>query len=140
MRGLGVGMTAASLPAVAILGLLALSVAPGLGVVAGVMVAERTIAFALASPALRVLWTVVDAEAKYKAQSFIDTVVFRGGDAASGWMLRQLGAGALGLAPAAVALTMLPLAVAWLALALILGRMLAERAGKEGTGARANPP
>lgn len=141
MRGLGVGVTAASLPVVAILGLLALSVAPGLGVVAGVMVAERTVAFALASPALRVLWTVVDAEAKYKAQSFIDTVVFRGGDAASGWMLRHLGAGGVGMAPAAVALAMLPLAVAWLALALVLGRMLAERAGtEEAGGARAKPP
>jgi AAA family ATP:ADP antiporter len=99
------------------------------------------VAFALASPALRVLWTVVDAEAKYKAQSFIDTVVFRGGDAASGWMLRHLGAGGVGMAPAAVALTMLPLAVAWLALALILGRMLALRAAKEEAGgAPTNPP
>ena len=37
----------------------------------------------LSNPALRVLYTVVEPQEKYTAQNFIDTVVFRGGDAAS---------------------------------------------------------
>lgn len=127
MRRLGVGPTVAALPAVAIAGLLALTVAPSLWVVAAIMIAERAVAFSLASPAVKVLWTVVDPEAKYKAQSFVDTVVFRGGDAASGWMLGHLGAAGMGLGHGAIALVMLPFAGLWLALALALGRRLAER-------------
>lgn len=129
MQRYGVAVAAAALPAVACAGLVALSIAPGLAVVAGVMVLERATAFALASPAVRVLWTVVDAEAKYKAQSFVDTVVYRGGDAASGWMLSHLGSAGLGMAPGAIALVTLPLGLAWLALTFVLGRQLAERGG-----------
>ncbi len=127
MRRLGVGPVAAALPVVAIAGLLALTVAPSLWVVAGIMIAERAVAFALASPAVKVLWTVVEAEAKYKAQSFVDTVVFRGGDAASGWMLGHLGAAGMGLGHGAIAVVMLPFAALWLVLALALGGQLAER-------------
>ena len=127
MRRLGVGPAAAALPVVAIVGLVALAVAPSLWVVAGIMIAERAVAFSLASPAVKVLWTVVDAEAKYKAQSFVDTVVFRGGDAASGWMIGHLGAAGLGLGHTALALILLPFAAAWLMLALVLAQLLTQR-------------
>lgn len=137
MQRYGVAVAAAALPTVACLGLVALSIAPGLAVVAGVMVIERAVAFALASPAVRVLWTVVDPEAKYKAQSFVDTVVYRGGDAASGWMLAQLGTAGLGLAPPAIALVTLPLGIAWLALTFVLGRLLAARTAMVETRASA---
>jgi ATP:ADP antiporter, AAA family len=59
-------------------------------------------------------------EAKYKSKNFIDTVVFRGGDAASGWIyagLKGLGLSLSGLAAAAI-----PGAILWLALGLLLGR------------------
>ena len=36
------------------------------------------------------LYTVVLVEQKYKAKNFIDTVVYRGGDAVSGWVKRGL--------------------------------------------------
>ncbi|MNP76985.1 hypothetical protein D3C76_1743220 [compost metagenome] len=36
------------------------------------------------------LFTVLPAEDKYKAKNFIDTVVYRGGDALSGWVKRAL--------------------------------------------------
>ena len=66
------------------------------------------------------LFTVVRREVKYKSKNFIDTVVFRGGDAASGWVyyaLKSLGLGLAGLAAAAI-----PGAILWLALGLLLGR------------------
>jgi AAA family ATP:ADP antiporter len=102
----------------ATLGLVALSLSPTLTVVAAVMVAERAIAFALSNPALKVLYTVVTPDEKYKAQNFIDTVVYRGGDAASGWIFNT-GAKALGLTGTAIALVTLPAAALWLAAALL---------------------
>jgi AAA family ATP:ADP antiporter len=54
------------------------------------------------------------------SKNFIDTVVFRSGDAASGWVyaaLKSLGLGLAGLAAAAV-----PGVILWLLLGLWLGR------------------
>lgn len=121
MQGLGLGVTLAALPVSATIGLVALAFAPTLTVVAAVMVAERAIAFALSNPALKVLYTVVTPDEKYKAQNFIDTVVYRGGDAASGWIFNTA-AKAAGLSGAAIALVTLPAALLWLAAAALLSR------------------
>jgi AAA family ATP:ADP antiporter len=90
LQRVGIGVAAAALPVSGLLSLLALAVAPVAAVIVGVMIVERAVTFAIANPALRVLFTVVPAEDKYKAQNFIDTVVFRGGDAASGWLFGSL--------------------------------------------------
>lgn len=128
MQRFGVATAAASLPVVAICGLVALTLAPGLWVIVAVMTAERAVAFSLASPAVKSLYTVVSAEDKYKAQNFVDTVVYRGGDAASGWMVSALGRDGIGWGAQAIAFVTLPLAVLWLWLTLDLGRCQAERA------------
>ena len=130
MRRLGLGVSAAALPAVVIVGLLAIAASPTLWVIVGVVVVERAVAFAFASPAFRVLYTAVAPEDKYKAQNFTDTVVYRGGDAASGWLFNNF-ARQLGLSQAVVALLTLPLAALWLWLALKLGREHGERMRKE---------
>ncbi len=129
LERLGVGIAAAAVPAFAVLGLMALIVSPTLAVVVTVLAVERAIGFAFSNPAMKVLYTVVEPEEKYKAQNFIDTVVFRGGDAASGWMIGGLSKG-LGLAAPAIAALTLPLAVAWLMLSFVLGRQQAELAKK----------
>lgn len=128
MERLGVGPAAAALPVVGILGLLALTTAPVLAVVAAVLVAERTTAFALSSPAIKVMYTVVEPEEKYKAQNFVDTVVYRGGDAVSGWIVAGLGRDGLGLSIGTIAFASLPVALAWLALSFDLGRRQAAKA------------
>jgi AAA family ATP:ADP antiporter len=135
LRGAGIGLSAAVLPTSAVIGLVALAVAPSLAVVVAIIVVERAIAFAISNPAMRVLYTVVAPEDKYKAQNFIDTVVFRGGDAASGWILNGL-TKALGSAPLVAALTV-PFALAWLALSLRLGRE--QLARSDATGGAAVP-
>jgi AAA family ATP:ADP antiporter len=127
LQRLGVGVSIATLPLSATIGLIALSFAPSLNVIVAVMVAERAIAFAIANPGMRVLYTVVEPEEKYKAQNFIDTVVFRGGDAASGWLINGLARG-LGAPASVVAVVALPFALTWLALSLRLGREQAARA------------
>ncbi|MFM9847068.1 MAG: NTP/NDP exchange transporter [Hyphomicrobiaceae bacterium] len=133
LRRLGVGLSIATLPLSAIIGLIALGFAPTLTVIVAVMVAERAIAFAIANPGMRVLYTVVEPEEKYKAQNFIDTVVFRGGDAASGWLINGLARG-LGAPASVVAVVALPFAIAWLGLSLMLGREQAARADSSKTG------
>jgi ATP:ADP antiporter, AAA family len=122
----GAGPAAAFLPAVFCLGFLALWLTPALWVVIGFQAAQRAANFAISNPAREVLFTVVEREEKYKAKNVIDIVVFRGGDAVSGWLFAALrGAG---LEPGAISLATVPVTAVWLALALALGRMHERRA------------
>jgi AAA family ATP:ADP antiporter len=87
----------------------------------GVFQAVRRAAhFAVDRPAREVLFTVVPPEEKYKAKSFVDTFVYRGGDAAAGWL--HAGLAGLGLALPALSLAAVPFAFASLAVALWLAR------------------
>jgi ATP:ADP antiporter, AAA family len=131
----GLAAAIAVLPCFAALGLIGLALSPTLIVIVSILAIERALAFAISNPALKVLYTVLAPEAKYKAQNFNDTVVFRGGDAASGWIFNSL-AKSLGLSLASVAVLSLPLALLWLLLSLRLGRQHVERAqGPDATGA-----
>lgn len=127
MERLGLPVALSALPVTATIGLAALAVAPSLDVVAAVMVAERSVAFSLSNPAVKVLWTAVPLDEKYKAQNFVDTVVYRGGDAASGWVFNSL-AKSLGLGGTLIALLSLPLALLWLVTGVRLGREQRSRA------------
>jgi len=71
-------------------------------------------------PAQQVLFTVVTREEKYKAKTFIDTFVYRGGDTAAAWL--HAGLAGAGLALPALSLSAVPFALASLGLALWLAR------------------
>lgn len=126
MARLGIGVAASVLPAITIVGLAVYAAMPELHVVAAIMVAERVAAFALSNPATKVLYTAVDADERYKGQSFIDTVVFRGGDALSGAVFNGL-TKATGWPMALVALASIPVAGLWLALASRFDQALKQR-------------
>jgi AAA family ATP:ADP antiporter len=81
---------------------------------------RRAIDYAIARPGREILFTVVSREAKYKAKNVIETVVYRGGDALSGWMFSGLAA--LGIGFSGVALISAPLTAIWVALSLWLAR------------------
>jgi len=88
---------------------LALAAFPVFAVLAAAMILRRAGEYALIRPGREMLFTAVPAEDKYKTKSVIDTVVYRGGDAASGWVktgVDTLGYGAvlIALLGAAVAL------------------------------------
>jgi len=117
---LGVGSTLALLPALTIIGFGALAAAPTLAALVVFQVLRRSSDYALARPAREVLYTVVPREDRYKAKSFIDTVVYRGGDQVGAWsftLLSWLGLGIAGIGVAAGVLSVL-----WLVNALWLGR------------------
>ena len=122
----GAGPAAGFLPIVFGLGFALLGFAPALFVVIAFQAAQRTANFALSNPAREVLFTVLAREEKYKAKNVIDIVVFRGADAASGWLFAALRAAGLELS--AIALATVPVAAAWFALALALGRAQERRA------------
>ena len=120
MARLGVGLTLAALPLISILGFLGLGLAPVLGAVVVFTVARRVTNFALSRPARETLFVPLNRNAKYKAKNLIDTVVYRVGDQLGAWssaVLTWLGLGIAGIAYSAV-----PLAAAWLVIALWLGR------------------
>ena len=122
----GAGPAAALLPFVFCLGFLALWATPMLWVVIAFQAAQRAANFAISNPAREVLFTVLEREEKYKAKNVIDIVVFRGGDALSGWLFAALRGAGLDLG--AISLVTVPVTAAWLALALALGRMHEKRA------------
>jgi AAA family ATP:ADP antiporter len=110
----------ALMPLVSILGFAALGAAPTLAVLVAVGVARRVGEFAISKPVREALYTAVPREDRYKAKSFTDTVVYRGGDTAAGWIFNALRSAGLGAA--AIAWTAVPVAAGWLALAFWLGR------------------
>ncbi len=125
MPRIGLGWTLAILPLVSLAAFTWLGFANGLTVVVVGMVARRAADYALAKPAREVLFTQVGREAKYKAKSFIDTAVYRGGDALSAWAFR--GAQSLGLGLSGLALLATPLALVWAAGSFALGRGARDR-------------
>jgi AAA family ATP:ADP antiporter len=121
---LGVGVALALLPALGLAGFMIIGLVPVLAVLIGFQILRRAADYAIARPAREMLFTVLSREEKYKSKNFIDTVVFRGGDAASGWAyaaLKGLGLSLAGLAAAAI-----PGAILWLAVGLWLGRQHAR--------------
>jgi AAA family ATP:ADP antiporter len=116
----GVAGTLALLPAVAVAGFILVGVFPTLAVIIAFQIVRRAGEYAVAKPARELLFSVLDRERKYKAKNFIDTVVFRGGDAASGWLLTGLKT--LGLGFAALTAAAVPVALAWLATSWLLGK------------------
>lgn len=71
-------------------------------------------------PAREMLYVVVSREEKYKAKNFIDTVVYRGGDAVSAWL--YAGLQSVGLASSQIALAAVPLAAIWAWISLKIGK------------------
>jgi ATP:ADP antiporter, AAA family len=120
VRGLGIGPTLALLPGVSVLGFAAVAAVPALMSVVPFLVLRRAGNFAVARPAREVLFTVVPREDRYKAKSFIDTVVYRLGDQVGAWS--YAGLAALGWAATRGALVAIPLSALWLVNALWLGR------------------
>lgn len=135
---LGVGRTLALLPLIVAAGFAALAVHPVLGVLIAVQVARRSINYALAKPAREMLFTVVSREEKYKSKHFIDTFIYRGGDALGAAVFAVLVGRDLG--NSVIAYIGAVVAAGWFVLALWLGtrqRRLAARAASERTGRHA---
>ena len=128
---LGVGVALALLPALGLAGFAAIALVPMLAMLIAFQVLRRAADYAIARPAREMLFTVLTREAKYKSKNFIDTVVFRGGDTASGWVYAA--PKGLSLSLAGLAAAVIPGAILWLAVGLWLGRQHARVRDSTGT-------
>ncbi|WP_410481944.1 NTP/NDP exchange transporter [Pseudomonas plecoglossicida] len=126
-RRLGVGVLLVAVPLLMAAGFLWLALAPAFAVFAVVMVVRRAGEYALVRPGREMLFTVLPAEDKYKAKNFIDTVVYRAGDAFSGWLKRALDV--IGEHPQLAMLIGALMALGWAATGGWLGRRQARQDG-----------
>lgn len=123
VKWLGLPVVLALIPLLLGAGFLAIGFAPVLAVLVVVQVIRRAGNYAIMRPAREMLYVVLGREEKYKAKNFIDTVVYRGGDALSAWAYEGLRA--LGLGLSAIAFLAVPLSVIWAGVAYRLGKQQA---------------
>jgi AAA family ATP:ADP antiporter len=119
LRFMGIGAALALLPLYTLGCFAALHLAPVIWVLVVCQVSRRALDFAFAKPAREVLFTVVDPADKYKAKSFIDTFVYRSGDAFAA-------VGFAGLSIGTLATVMGAVCGLWAIVAVALGRWSAK--------------
>ena len=116
----GTGTALALLPVTIAVGALILGTAPTLGVLVVFEIIRRAGNYTLVKPARETLFTLVDRNVRYKAKNFIDTFVYRGGDAVGALVFKLLGI--LGIGLVGTALITVPLSLVWGGLGIFLGR------------------
>ena len=126
----GLHWTLAIIPILLCAGFTALAVSPTLGVLIFIQIFRRAGNYALMRPAREMLYVVLGREEKYKAKNFIDTVVYRGGDAISAWVYD--GMKLLGLSISQIALIAAPLSAIWALVAFQLGKQREQIAKNTG--------
>lgn len=131
LRRVGIGFILAGLPLLTLAGFIALSLSPTLTVIIIFQAVRRSLNYGLFKPAREILFTVIPSEQKYKAKTFVDSFVYRGGDAIGA--LSQKVLTALQLAIGSIALIVVPIAAAWSLLAIYLGKSVKtmENSSKE---------
>lgn len=120
LRALGVALTLTLLPGLSVIGFATFGLVPTIAVIVIFQVLRRAGNFAVARPTREVLFTVISREDKYKAKSFIDTVVYRTGDQIGAWSYGLLSF--LGLGISGIAFLAAPLSIVWLLNGFWLGR------------------
>ncbi len=123
LRRFGVSIVLGVVPVLTIVVFGALAVAPVLMVLVVSQVSRRALNFALAKPAREILFTGVPRTDRYKTKIVIDTVAYRGSDAAAGWMFAGLLS--LGLSLPAIAGVAVPISAFWAWVSRDLGRRAA---------------
>lgn len=122
LKRFGIGVILVGLPLFVLGGFIALSISPTLAVVIVFQALRRSLNYGLFKPAREMLFTIIPTEQKYKAKTFVDSFVYRGGDAIGALIQKILAA--FSLAVGAVALIVVPIAAAWSLLAMYLGRRI----------------
>ena len=135
---LGVRVLLAGVPLLVCAGFVGLALAPGFAMLAALMIARRIGEHAFVRPGREMLFAPLEAQDKYKAKAFIDTVVYRAGDAVSAWARSALDLLGQGLAwPAMVGAGC---ALAWGSLGWYLGGRADSRGRQDDAGRRACGP
>jgi AAA family ATP:ADP antiporter len=124
LRHLGVRVALLVLPVIALGGYGTLALAPLLPLIFAAKVAENSVDYSLQNTTRQALFLPTSREAKYKAKAVIDTFLVRAGDVLSAglvWVGHKLL-----LTPQQLALFNVGLIIAWMGVAIALGRRQAE--------------
>ncbi|WP_029529530.1 NTP/NDP exchange transporter [Pseudomonas sp. S9] len=127
----GIRALLAGVPFLVCLGFIGLALAPTFAMLAALMIVRRVGEYACVRPGREMLFAPLDAQTKYKAKNFIDTLVYRAGDAASAWVKALIDSLSNGVMVAALAGALC--AAVWGFLGLYLGgqREQQSMAGKQ---------
>ena len=120
-KWVGLRALLAVVPLLMTAGYAAYALVPTFSVIVVVYALRRVLDYGITRPCRDALFTAVSREEKYKAKSFIDTFVYRGGDASSGSLYGALTHG-LGFGAAALGWIGAATAALWMLLSLALGR------------------
>lgn len=137
IKRFGIALTLALLPITVALGFIGLAVLGSLAALIAFEASFRAVQRGIMRPARETLFTTVPRAERYKAKAFIDTFVYRSGDALGSQtegLLGRLGMGLAGLAWFAV-----PLAIVWMSLGLWLGYHQNKRSTPDTTSAPTPP-
>lgn len=137
IKRFGIALTLALLPITVALGFIGLAVLGSLAALIAFEASFRAVQRGIMRPARETLFTTVPRAERYKAKAFIDTFVYRSGDALGSQtegLLGRLGMGLAGLAWFAV-----PLAIVWMSLCLWLGYHQNKRSTPDTTSAPTPP-
>lgn len=115
----GMAITLSIIPITVTIGFIGLSIVPALVTIVMVQVCRRAGNYAIMRPARESLYTILPREQKYKAKNFLDTTVYRSGDAISAWV--YTGFTALGASLSMIALVGVVLSSLWASVAYYLG-------------------
>jgi AAA family ATP:ADP antiporter len=128
LRRLGVAITLFFMPLVTFLGFFSLALAPVLAVIVVFEVVRGASNYAFTKPARETLFTVLSKGEKYKAKGFIDTFVYRSGDALGALSDKAV---TTWIAPGAVPWVAMGIAGIWGAVAVFLGIQQRRFAGRQ---------
>lgn len=129
IKWFGLAIVISVVPVLLALGFVFLSISPVLFVLLAVQIIRRGGNYAIMRPAREMLYVVLSREEKYKAKNFIDTVVYRAGDAISAWVYAAMRS--MGMSLSHIAVLAVPLALIWAVVAFTLGKQQARIAERE---------
>jgi AAA family ATP:ADP antiporter len=121
MKYAGVGRALLFLPAIALIGYTVIAVVPILGVIRWIKTAENSTDYSLNNTVRHALFLPTTREEKYKAKQVVDSFFWRAGDVLSAVVV-MVGVQLLMLTARQFALVNVVLVLAWLVLAVLIGR------------------
>lgn len=137
IKRFGIALTLALLPITVALGFIGLAVLGSLAALIAFEASFRAVQRGIMRPARETLFTTVPRAERYKAKAFIDTFVYRSGDALGSQTEGLLGR--LGMGLAGLAWFVVPLAIVWMSLGLWLGYHQNKRSTPDTTSAPTPP-
>lgn len=132
---LGISFTLALVPLIMLGGWVVVAMSPVLASVVATQIIRRAGNYGITRPGREMLFTVVDTETRVKSKPVIDTVVYRGGDVATGWFYTLLTT-KFGLALSGIAVVGAVVAGIWALVGVKLGRLF-DRRQDDGVGSAA---